>query len=151
MAAVGDREEDGSNPPYVRLKSTCWSWKEVKLPTDLADTGPLASYYMTGGTRGEFYLPAAVEVDNTSTWVPTIPVLPAKIAREAMSAAWTPWDMYVAVKAFAADKEEATKSLLKPVENWALAASTRGRVAADSKMAISLLPVANPHLWCARR
>ena len=141
MAAADDRGEDGTDPPFVRMKPSYWDWREVNLPKDLSDSGPVATYYDTNGTRGEFYTPSPGELEGATTWVPKFPLVPAAIARKARAHKWAPWTMYEAMCAFEADKSEELRRLLTPGKNWAAAASIRGNAADCSKMAYVLTPL----------
>ncbi len=43
MATVDDREQDDTNPPFVRLKQSYCDWRDVKLPTDVSDASPIVT------------------------------------------------------------------------------------------------------------
>ncbi len=45
MTTMDDRQEDGTNPPFICLKPCYWDWRDVKLPSSLLDTWPIAVHY----------------------------------------------------------------------------------------------------------
>jgi hypothetical protein len=140
MGALGDRTQEGDNPPVVRLKPSYFEWRQVNLPTDKEDSGPVATHYDT--TEGELFQLEDNQAEADSTWVPKLALMPAKIALDAMELEWQPWDVYEALVEFENEKTDQVKQLLGPCKNWALASSIRGASAETSKMAYAMTAIA---------
>ena len=142
MGALGDRNKEGQNPLFVRLKPSHFEWWKVRLPTDRGDSGPMATFYDTPGNKGDFCNLGGGELEIDETPVPKFALVPSKIAANALEAGQTPWEVYDALVYFEEGKSEEVKDLLKPCKDWALAAALRGDNGAEtSKMAYMLTPI----------
>ena len=142
LAALGDRNEKGEDPPFVRLKASYFEWRGVKLPSDPDDSGPMATYYDKRENEGEFCSLEGVDLDIEQTHVPKFCLVPAKIALDALELGLTPWEVYEALVEFEDGLSDAAKELLQPCKDWALAAALRGDNGAEtSKMAYILTPI----------
>ena len=142
LGALGDRNERGEDPPFVRLKPSYFEWRKVRLPADLEDSGRMAVYYDQRENEGQFCPLEEGDLEATETAVPKFALVPAKIAADALEEGYTPWEVYDALTDFEEGKSEEARDLLKPCKDWAVAAALRGDHGAEtSKMAYILTPV----------
>ena len=84
LAALGDRNEKGEDPPFIRLKPSYFEWRGVKLPSDQEDSGAIATFYDKSKNKEEFCYLEGAELDIEQTHVPKFCLVPAKIALDAL-------------------------------------------------------------------
>ena len=78
LGALGDRNETGEDPPFVRLKPSYFEWRKVRLPVDREDSGPMATYYDQPENEGQLCTLEEGEVKANVTPVPKFTLVPEK-------------------------------------------------------------------------
>ena len=90
MGAVGDRNKEGQDPPFVHIKPSYFEWRKVRLPADPEDLGPIATFCDTSDNKGEFCNLKGCELEIDETPVPKFALVPSKIATDALEEGQTP-------------------------------------------------------------
>ena len=141
--ALRDRHETGEDPPVVRLQPSYFERRQVRLPADREDLGPMTTYHDPPEKEGHFCPLEEGEGEANETPVPKCALVPAKIcsgragrrvrAMGSLRHAWTDLEE---------ETSEEAKHLLTPGKDGAWAAAWRGDHGAEtSEMAYIRTPV----------
>ena len=84
MGAPGDRNNEGQNPPFVRLKPFYFEWRKMRLPTDRKDSGPMATFYDTPDNEGDFCNLEGGELEINKMLMPKFALVSSEIAADAL-------------------------------------------------------------------
>ena len=143
IAAIGDRDSEGTDPMCCVLAPTKFHWRKVKVPSDITPNSAIHRFYADPANRGKYFDAAMEPTDDV--WVPLLPYGPAEVALKAASGTLTPWELYIEVEAFRSGQPDVIQDLLAPLLNWSIAAAVAD--ASDKKesvMAYSISPVMAP-------
>ena len=75
MGALGDRNKERQDPPFVRLKPSYFECRKVRLPADREDSGPMATFCDTPDNEGKFCNLEGGELKIDETPVPKFALL----------------------------------------------------------------------------
>ena len=112
---------------------------------DVDDESKITNFYNTGANRMKFFDPTAENADQeaTGTWVPKMPMIPAKVALKVATSPRISW-VHQHLCNYEEDRDQAVKEMLKKAKIWALTATCKGASKESSIMAYSLPPVTLP-------
>ena len=151
VGVLEDRTKKEEDPPFIRLKPSCFEWRSVRLGTDREDSGWMAMFYNEPANKGESCHLEGGGLEMDGTQVPKIALVPAKLAADALEEEYTPWEVYNALVDIQEGKSHNVKILLNQCKYWALAAALRGNNSAEtSKMAYILTPISGALAWVMR-
>ena len=140
LEVLGDQNKRGADPPFVRFKESYFEWKDVRLPGNQFDMGPMVNYY-DQMEDGEFANLADHKLEPNAVAVPKFSIMPANIVLGALEMQLTPREMYEKFVEFEQDKSDKVKDFLKTCKDWALAAAMQGAMEDKNKLTYILTSV----------